>query len=546
MKLLRVSFLLGCFLATACLARAGELKVFPLFTDHGILQQDTTVPVWGTASPGAVIAVTFRDSKATATTDSSGKWLARLQTPKAEPGKDDGYDLTISSTDGQIVLHDVVAGEVWIGSGQSNIDTPMNNYPVGKAEAPKADIPGIRLYSAGFVGNGIAVTADFSKFQWTRCNPETVLKASATGYFFSRELHKALNVPVGFINMAVGASPLSTWLLPDWLASDPRMATNFQTFKTTGFPAFIADSKDRLAKWETATAEAKAKGQRPPGRPFIFPGNTDQPLEKFVGAFHLTHTAVVIPFVFKGMLWDQGESGVGYGLKGEYDLVFDVMVKNLRREFGYELPVVYCQMPKGGAWGPTVRVAKNNYAVPELGDPVPLADLPPDAPKAGSVFDSFAKEPDAFLRMNALPSCYMATTRDLQTAIHPPDKDEYGTRFCLTALNKVYGRDTEFFGPMITSAKRDGNQIRLKFDHAGTGLAALGGKPVQGFYATGADGKSLWVQSRIECNEVILSGTGLDSAVTVSYAHSNGGRVLWANLFNREGLPAYPMTVKVQ
>jgi hypothetical protein len=392
------------------------------------------------------------------------------------------------------------------------------------------------------------VTGDFSKLHWDRCSPETVGKASAAGYFFSRELHKALNVPVGFINMAVGGSPLASWTPPEWLAADPRMAASMETFKTVSYPAFIADRKVSLAAWQAASDAAKAKGEKPTPPYPPFPDAADQPLEHFIGGCYVTHTANVLPFVFKGMLWDQGESSVGYGLKGNYDVIFDIMLQNLRKGFGYELPVVYCQMPKGGGWGPTIHVLDKGggFAQPIGPDPVPLEDLPAAAPKAGPLFDSFAKESDSFLRMNALPSCYMATTRDLQAALHPYDKDEYGARFCRVALNKVYGRDIESFGPMITSAKRGADEIRLSFDHLGAGLVALGDKPLQGFYVTDAAGHSTWATCRIDGNQVVLGGQGLATATTVSYANTNGGRVLWANLFNHDGLPAYPMTVKIE
>lgn len=521
-----------CWVSFTC-CFAGDLTLSPLFSDHGILQQDAAVPVWGTAKPGASVRVNFRGARSEAVADSSGKWMARIQTPKAEPGRDDGYDLTVSSNGEDIVSRDVAVGEVWFGSGQSNIDTALGDYCIGDEDIPKANVPGIRLYSAGFKGTPPA------SFQWNRCIPEIAAKASATGYFFCRELHKTLNVPVGFVNMAVGGSSLGSWVRPAWLAADSRMAANYETFKTITVPAFIAE---RLAKWQVVADEAKAKGEKPPAMPPV----GEQPMEQFLGGNYVRRTATILPFVFKGMLWDQGESGIGMKLAGDYDLIFEIMIKNLRQNFGYEFPVVYCQMPKGGGWGPTLRknISKTSYSVP--GDPVLLAELPRQVPQAGDVFQGFAKESDPFMRINGLPSCFMATTRDLQAAVHPHDKDEYGARFCLTALNKVYGRNTEWFGPMITSAKRGGNEIRLTFDHVGTGLAVMGGKPLQGFYITDAKGKSSWAIARVEGNTVILSGPDLGTAETVSYANYNGGRVLWANLFNREGLPAYAMTVRVQ
>lgn len=546
MKLSRLGLFL-VFFAFSVAIRAGELSVFPLFTDHGILQQDTVVAIWGAASPNSQIHVIFCGQDAAAIADAAGKWIVHLRTPKAEPGRMEGYDLVIRSADAQIVLHDVAVGEVWIGSGQSNIDTRLDMYCIGAGESALANYPGIRLYSAAWGrAGGRSVNGDFSQYKWLPCTPETALGFSAAGYFFSRELQKALNVPVGFINMAVGGSPLSSWVLPEWMSADPRMTANMEKFTTVTYPNFIEQRKASLAKWQAMCDEAKEKGEKPnPAWP-PFQGPADQPLKNFIGGNYVTHTAVVMPFVFKGMLWDQGESGVGYTLKGDYDVIFDIMLQHLRKGFGYDLPVVYCEMPKGKGWGPTIHedISKSSFSVP--GDPIPLADLPADAPDAGPVFAGFAKENDPFLRMNALPFCSMAVTRDLQAALHPHSKDEYGARFCRTALHRVYGQDVECFEPVITSAKRSGDELILTFDHAGTGLVALGGRPLQGFYISDAKGKSVWAAGRIEADHVILSGAGIANAETVSYANVNHGRVMWANLFNKDGLPAYAMTVRIE
>lgn len=526
-----------CLLAASAMVAADALQVFPLFSDHGIMQQDVLTPVWGRAAPGAAVSVAFCGAEASATADAQGAWLVRIRTPKAEPGRFDGSDLSVTAGGERIVLHDVVVGEVWIGSGQSNIDTPMSAYPVGTATARSADHPGIRLFSGG--GRGLA--AGLAGQHWDRCTPATAAKASATGFFFSRGLHEALRVPVGFINLAWAGSTLSTWVQPEWLAADPRMAANLEAFRA-GFPAFIAERRQRIATWQAAVDAAKAQGQPAPRRPFS--DEADMPFGHFIGDHVATHTAAVMPFACKGMLWDQGESGVGYGLKGRYDDIVDIMLRHLRAGFGSELPVIYCQMPKGGGWGPGIRVLDPSGRT--QGSVVPLADLPATAPRAGRVFAGFAAEGDAFQRMQALPGCHIAVTRDLQADIHPPDKDRYGARFCLTALGRVYGREVETFGPMISSAQRAGAELRLEYSGAGGGLVALGGRPPQGFYVSGKNGTSAWVGARIEGGSVILSGPDIATAETVSYANDQGGRVMWANLFNAEGLPAYPMTVQIR
>jgi sialate O-acetylesterase len=526
-----------CWLTLSALAAADVLQVFPLFTDHGILQQDTLAPVWGRAAPGSRVKVDFCAAEASVTADAQGSWLVRIRTPKAEPGRVDGYDLGIGSEGEHIVLHDVAVGEVWIGSGQSNIDTPMCAYPVGTAEARSADHPGLRFFSGG--GRGLA--AGLAGQHWERCTPETAAKASATGYFFSRDLHQALRVPVGFINLAWAGSTLSTWVQPEWLAADPRMAANLEAFRA-GFPAFIAERKQRIANWQAEVEAAKAQGQPAPWRPFS--DDAERPLGDFIGGHVATHTGAVMPFACKGMLWDQGESGIGFGLKGGYAEILDIMLTHLRAGFGSELPVIYCQMPKGGGWGPSIHVLDPSGRTPPVA--VPLANLPATPPRPGRVFDGFPNDPDPFVRLQALPGCHMAVTRDLQADIHPPDKDRYGARFCLTALGRVYGREVETIGPMITTARREGATLHLGFSGIGGGLVALGDRPVQGFYVSTGAGTSTWVEGSIEAGSIILSGPGIDKAETVSYANDRGGRVLWANLFNTEGLPAHPMTVRIR
>jgi sialate O-acetylesterase len=527
------SLVVVVMMGTAVEVWAEKLKVFPLFTDHAILQQDTEAPVWGTAEAGVAVTVSFRGMKVTTTADKEGKWLARLRTPKAEAGQR-GTELTITAGDQTIVLGDVLVGEVWLGSGQSNMETTLGWYPIGKVEGPKANYPDIRLYT----GAGYGYWGDYSQFQWSRCTPEVAKATSATGYLFSKELYLARKVPVGFVVIACDGSSMADWLEADWLTTDPRTAKQYKWWFQYAYPNQVAKRQEQLAKWEKDVADAKASGRNaPPPRPF------DGPAE-WVGMYYRTHLQPAMPFAFRGVLWDQGEQGVGASV-GPYDLVFEVMIEKWRKGFGQELPVVYCQMPKGGGWGPLARqVIERNG---ELGAAIPLANLPATVPGPGKVFEGFAKEEDPFSRMMALDKCWMAVTRDLCVAVHPPDKDHYAHRFFLTAMSQVYGEKVEWLGPMMKAAKREGGKVRVSFEHVGIGLAALGGKNLQGFVLTGNEKgltKSVWAKGVIDGDTVVLTGEGLESVKLVSYAP--GGRVMWANLFNKDGLPAYPMTVKVE
>ncbi len=521
---------------------ASELKVFQLFSDHGILQQNTDAPIWGNAKPAATVSVSFRGSIATAIADADGKWLVHLKTPKALPAQE-GSELKITCGTQSIALQDVVVGEVWLGSGQSNLDTNMADFAVGRDELPNANIPDYRIFTpAGWAHRG-----DYSKYKWSRCTPTSAKPESATGYFFSRDLQHELQVPVGFVQMAYSGSSMAMWVLPKWLADDPRTATEYTKFSTATLPVMVLQRKDALAKWEIAVADAAAKGLPLPRRPFT--GTAEDAESSIIGGHYRTHIAQVVPFAFRGMIWDQGEAGVGIPGHWVYDEVFDIMITNWRKEFGRDMSVIYCQMPKGGAWGPQTRLVNNRTG--ELLDPVQLTALPAQVPVAGNDFQGFAKEPDAFTRMLALSNCYMAVTRDLDVATHPPDKDRYGHRFFLTAMNKVYGKtDVVCAGPLMKKATREGEQVRVTYDNLGGGLVALGGD-MQGFFVTGHDratGKthSVWASCKIDGDSIILSAAELDRIDLVSYAHSNGGRVMWANLFNKGGIPAFPMTLKVQ
>ena len=506
----KLQYLLLCMLLCFCasMVRSDELKVFGIFSDHGILQQDTEAPIWGTADAHAGVTVTFRGATATATADATGAWMAHLRTPKAVPGEQDGTDLVITAGSAKLVLHDVVVGEIWLGSGQSNMDSELNEYEIGQRDIPNANYPSLRFYSGG----GCMFDGDFSRAAWNRCTPEVARSVSAVGFYFSRELQQKLQVPVGFVKMAFSGSPLGSWVLPEWLRADARTVAQFNIAEAGKIPFFM------------------------------------------VGGNFLKQVQPIMPFAVKGILWDQGESGIQLGTMSDYYAVFDIMVQHWRKGFGRDLPVVYCQMPKGGAWGPTTSVVIRYRAYfMASDDPIPLAALPQVPPKLDHVFNGFASEPDVFVRMMALSQCYMAITRDLDKAVHPPDKDHYGHRFALTALTKVYGLPEECYGPVMVSAKREGANVRVSFDHIGSGLVAFSGN-LQGFVVTGTPPgggpvAAIWPQCRIDGDQVVLAVPNLETVEMVGYAPSQdqeGGRVMWANLFNKEGLPAYPMTMKVQ
>jgi sialate O-acetylesterase len=474
-----------------------------LFADHAVLQQKKPIPVWGQATPGETVTVRFAGQSRTAKTDATGRWQVTLD---PLPASAEGRDLTITGADGiPVVARDVLVGEVWLGSGQSNMVVAVKNANRAAEEISAANLPRIRMFSEE------SSPADSPQSQthgtWEVCSPKTVSGFSATLYFFGRELHRELNVPVGLIRSAVGATPIESWIAADVQAKIPELKAGIDEdvkaeakYDRAGK---IARYEQALAAWKEAAAKAKIAGQPIPERPADTVSVRDRRGSASGGSLFNAKIAPLIPYALRGIVWYQGENNSNNEPSARrYALQLPLLVTDWRARWGEELPFAWVQLP--------------NY----------------ESTRTGWMLIR-----EAQLKTLRLPHTGMATTLDIGETdqIHPKNKQDVGRRLSFWALGEVYGRKVPATsGPLPASIERRGSDYVIRFTHTEGGLIAKDG-PLTGFVLAGDDHQWKPASARIEGDTVIVSSPEVKAPQAVRYA--------WApnppcNLFNGAGLPA--------
>jgi len=499
--LLCVSLAVVLALGLGALPARAEVRLPGFFTDHMVLQQKMPVPVWGWADPGEKVVVSLGDQKVETTACPKGKWMVKLQ-PLAAGGP---YVLKVEGKN-TIELKDVLVGEVWLASGQSNMAMTVRGCRDFEKEQAAADLPQIRHVT--IARRPAETPQDDCEGQWEVCTPETVGGFSATAFFFGRELHRELGVPVGLINSSWGGTPVEAWtsvkaqqaqeelkpLLESWeqrLASyDPEKAKQ--------------QYEQALARWKDAAARAKAQGKpaprrpRPPADPRLTPHRP--------GNLYNGMIAPLCPYAIRGAIWYQGEANAGRAQT--YGLQLATMIRNWRADWGYEFPFAWVQLP--------------NFMAPQK------------QPSEGG----WAWIREQMLQTLQVPNTGMAITIELGEAsnIHPRNKQDVGKRLALWALATVYGKDIVYSGPIYKGMKRQGEKIILSFDHVDGGLVAKGDK-LRGFAIAGKDRNFVWADARIEGDQVVVSSPQVKEPVAVRYGWASNPD---CNLYNKAGLPASP------
>jgi sialate O-acetylesterase len=508
----------ACLLAPQ--ARA-EVKLASPFTSHMVLQRDMKVPVWGTADAGEVVTVEFAGQKVSATADADGKWRVDLKSMKAS-AESRTLTVTGSNTAQPIALDDVVVGEVWLASGQSNMDFSMSDKALdstGKAkyfagvtnaeqEIAAANYPLIRM----FVGNAcksydpqMCVTGI-----WQVCTPQTAPSFCAVGYFFARDLQRQIKVPVGIIAEAYGASTAESWIRRETLAADPQLKPMLDSFDAkvenfrTNRPAVVAPPPSEDVSATNAVANgtnAVARARRRRGG-----AGRGDPVQDQHNATVLFNGMInpVIPYAIRGVIWYQGESILGGGAGiALYPHVQATLIADWRKLWGEgDFPFYIVQLPGQEAASNSPKVREAQATVLQL------------------------------------PDTGMAVTTDIGEAhnVHPKNKQDVGDRLSRIALAKIYGYNMEFSGPIYESSKVEGNAIRVSFTHLGGGLVAKNGGPLKWFVIAGADQKFVTADAKIDGDTVVISSPRVTSPVAVRYAWVN--YPVGCNLFNAAGLPA--------
>jgi len=505
MKFRRTHSLVASVFATLCFTAfaSAEVKPAALFSDHMVLQSGMAVPIWGTADPGEKVAVTLNGKTASATADANGKWTVRLAKLKAGGP----FEMTIAGKkpgDAPIVVKDVLVGEVWLGSGQSNMEFYVSKNGPGHApyglldeekEIAAANYPQVRMFTVKDT-KSYTPLADVVG-EWKVCSPETVPNFSAVGYLFARDLNQALKVPVGIVLSAYGASTAEAWVPREALAADPELKPMLD--KLDARYTYFKDhpgANDADAPPSPLTINAR------PGRPGPLRDpaqDQHQPTVLFNAMIH-----PLLPYAIRGAIWYQGESITG-GTHGLllYHHVMETMVTQWRSLWGEgNFPFYVVQLPGQ-------QNVSNNPLV---------------------------REEQA--KILSLPNTGMAVVLDTSEAknVHPHNKEPLGDRLSKIALANVYGKKIEYSGPVVASAKVEGGAVRVTFTHA-AGLTAKDG-PLKWFQIAGADQKFVDADAKIEGNSVVVSSPDVPAPVAVRYAWDNYPNT--ANLYNGAGLQAAP------
>ena len=618
---------------------ATDVTLPALFTDHMVLQRDTPIAVWGWAVPNGTVTVSIDGQQAEARAGADSTW--RLTLPPMPAGGP--HTLTVAGAE-TLTLNDVLVGEVWVASGQSNMEWPLQASNDAEAEIQAANFPNIRLFK-------VARTTAYTPQQrveaegWHAVTPETIPEFSAVAYFFGRKLHQDLNVPIGLVETAWGGTPAEAWTsgpalmaLPDFadqvasLSADAvdgeaatfeeQQAAWLQRLKNEdqgyeqGHPRW-ADADYDASAWPTMDVPQPWEGAGLPGydgvvwfrksfglpppwngedltlnlamiddsdttwvngvqvgstgqynthRAYTVPADVlkpglntiavrvldtgggggiwgeaedlnltrgietqslagawayqpgiaagdDQPrpprrLQNQPTTLYNAMLAPLIPYTIRGAIWYQGESNAGRAY--QYRALFAAMIQDWRAQWGLgDFPFYFVQLA--------------NFMEPQQN------------PSEAQTWPELREAQTMALR---LPQTAQAVIIDIGEAndIHPRNKQDVGARLALAALNQTYGQDVVYSGPAYREMTKEGNTLRLHFDHAGGGLVARDGE-LKGFAIAGADSQFVWAEAKIDGEAIVVSSPAVPEPVAARYAWANNPVI---SLFNQEGLPASP------
>jgi sialate O-acetylesterase len=476
--------LLGCLAVTA----RADVKLHGLFSDNMVLQRGTTVPVWGWADEGEKVTVEFRGQTAS-TTAKNGKWMVRLRKLKAG-----GPDELRVAGKNNITLKNVLVGEVWIASGQSNMEWPLRASYAAETEILKTSNPLMRLYTVPKLKAD--EPRDNVSASWVECDPSTTSNFSAVAYYFGRDLAAALKVPVGVIHTSWGGSPAEVWMSQEVLANNP----GYKSAILDAYSGQVAKYKEALASYEQEAAAAKAEN-----KPFNKrrPNMSWKPTELYNGMI-----APLVPFAMKGAIWYQGESNAGRA--HQYRTLFADMIRNWRQDW---------------------KEGNFPFLLVQLAPFMAIKEQPAESTWAE------LREAQA-LATKVLPNVGMAVITDVgdEKDIHPKKKEPVGARLALAARAIGYGEDIVYSGPTYKSLKVREDKATISFNHVGSGLEARGGE-LKGFAIAGVDKKFVWARAEIQGDKVVVSSPEVSEPVAVRYGWADYPVV---NLWNKDGLPASP------
>ncbi len=481
-----------------------DVKPATVFTDHAVLQRGMAIPVWGVADAGEKVTVKIGASQAQATTDADGKW--RVDLPAMEAGGP--LEMTIAGNN-TITLQDILVGDVWLCSGQSNMEFSVGRSINAADEIAAADHPQIRLLNVPRRATFGQVQSDQAG-KWEVCSPATVKNFSAVGYFFGRDLNKALDVPIGLIGSSWGGTPAESWTSAKALNGNELFANRVPDYdkNLANYPAAKAKYDEALKTWQEENKDKpKNEQSKKPAAP-QGPDNAWAPSALYNGMIH-----PLVPYGLKGAIWYQGESNAGKA--DAYRTLLPLMIGNWREVFG-----------QGDFTFLVVQLA--NFMDPS------------EQPMQPGAWPEL-REAQLLTGQNT-PNVGMAVIIDIGEAkdIHPKNKQDVGKRLAMAAEKIAYGRDVVFTGPTFKEMKVADGKAVLTFDSA-EGMTAKDpnntGRPLP-FAVAGEDQQFHPATATIEGNQITMSSDAVANPVAVRYAWSNNPNS--ALLYNAAGLPASP------
>ena len=488
-----------------------KLNVPHFFSDHMVLQRERAAAIWGKADAGAEVTVSFKGKSAKAKAAADGNWKAQIETGAADAK---GAVLTISAGVDKIEIQDVLVGEVWFASGQSNMFYTMNRSPEYAGLIAESNHPALRMFNAPLV------TAEENQEDidgsWKAATPETVADYSAVAFFFARKLHLELGVPVGVIKSAWGGKPVETFTSREALNTLPgtKALVDAMLKDEASYDQAKADAAyaTKLEQWKATMAAAKGKSAEERKR---LPKKPDAPKRPLLteGRPGVLYAAMIHPFVgytMRGAIWYQGEGNARPGAV-PYDQTLPLLINDWRKRWNDEFSFYYVQLA--------------SYHAPSTEPGTP---------------DSWALTQDRMrLVLGTTPKTGMAIINDVGEAndIHPKNKKDPGERLARWALAKDYGKELIYSGPLFKSSEVKDGAIRVTFDQSGAGLKSRDGGALKRFEIAGADKKWKWADAKIYGKDaVVVSSAEVKAPVAVRYAWAANPE--GANLVNSDGLPA--------
>ena len=494
MKLLAaLSFLTLSLFVTQAMA---ELRLPSPFGHHMVLQRDQENPVWGLADPGANVSVTFGGHTIQTKANEEGKWMLKLKPMK---GSSHALNMTVKSGDESLTLSNIVVGEVWVCSGQSNMQWALSQVYDPDLEIMSANYPNIRIISVPQVGT--QENQDDFDGQWDICTPDTVGQFSAVGYLFGRQLHQTLGVPIGLIDNAWGGSAAEAWVARDVLEADDRFEAIIAEWEKT---EATFDFDKVMAAWKEKAAAAKEAGKPVPRAPRNVLASQHRPGNLWAGVLN-----PIIGYGIRGTIWYQGESNAGRAY--QYDDLFALMITEWRNAWGQgDFPFYWVQ----------------------------LADFRDEVAEPGD--SDWAELREAQSNTLALPNTGQAVIYDVGEGrdIHPRDKQTVAKRLARIALARDYGINVPYLSPSYKEMTVEGNKAILTFKDVGSTLYTFDVREAVGFAVAGED--KTWHSAKGILkgkDQVIVTSDAVATPVAVRYAWADNPV---ANLMSREGLPVIP------